>query len=98
VTDRPGGDVTDRRGGGPGGRIRAGAGDRPSSSWHAVREFLRANPQVLVLLVVCLVLGIGTFVIVLIGLATAGSDQTTGEPSGAILGTQSLLLARSLVL
>jgi hypothetical protein len=52
---------------------------------------------VLVLLVVCLVLGIGTFVVVLIGLATAGSDQTTGEPSGAVLGTHSLLLARSLV-
>jgi hypothetical protein len=65
---------------------------------HPVRAFLRANPQVFVLLVVCLVLGIGTFVIVLIGLVTAGSGQTTGEPSGAILGTHSLLLAHSLVL
>jgi len=59
---------------------------------------MRAKPQVFVLLVVCLVLGIGTFVAVLIALATAGSDQTTGEPSGAILGTHALLLARSLVL
>ncbi len=63
-----------------------------------MRAFLRANPQVFVLLVICLVLGIGTFVVVLIGLVTAGSGQTTGEPSGAVLGTHSLLLARSLVL
>jgi hypothetical protein len=62
-----------------------------------VREFFRANPQVLVLLVVCLVLGIGTFVAVLIALATAGSDQTTGEPSGAILGAHALSLARAFV-
>jgi hypothetical protein len=61
-----------------------------------VTAFLRANPQVFVLLVVCLVLGIGTFLVVLFGLVTAGPDQTTGEPTGAILGTHSLLLARSL--
>jgi hypothetical protein len=73
---------------------RPGAG----RSSHTVRAFLRANPQVLLLLVVCVVLGIGTFVVVLIGLVTAGSDQTTGEPSGAILGTHALLLTRSLVL
>ena len=76
-----------------------GAGDPGAgSAAHAVRAFLRANPQVAVLLVVCLVLGIGTFVAVLIALATAGSDQTTGEPSGAILGAHAALLARSLVL
>ena len=51
-----------------------------------VIKFLRANPQVLVLLVVCLVLGIGTFLVVLFGLVTAPTDRTTGEPSGAILG------------
>ena len=49
-------------------------------------KFLRANPQVLALLVVCLVLGIGTFLVVVFGLVTAPTDQTTGEPSGAILG------------
>jgi hypothetical protein len=52
-----------------------------------VREivaFLRENPQVLVLLVVCLVLGLGTFFAVIFGLITAGSSQTTGEPSGVI--------------
>jgi hypothetical protein len=75
---------------------RDDGGPQAAGTARAVRAFLRANPQVFVLLVVCLVLGIGTFVAVLIGLVTAGSDQTTGEPSGAILGT--LSLARSLVL
>jgi hypothetical protein len=58
---------------------------------HPVAAFFRANPQVLVLLVVCLVLGIGTFLAVLFGLVTAGSDQTTGEPSGAILAAHTAL-------
>jgi hypothetical protein len=58
---------------------------------HPVADFFRANPQVLVLLVVCLVLGIGTFVAVLVALVTAGSDQTTGEPSGVILGAHAAL-------
>jgi len=53
---------------------------------QAVIRFLRANPQVGLLLVICIVLGLGTFIAVLIALATAPSDQTTGEPSGAILG------------
>ena len=60
---------------------------------HPVAAFFRANPQVLVLLVICLVLGIGTFVVVLLGLVTAGSDKTTGEPSGAILGARAVLAA-----
>ena len=58
---------------------------------HPVTAFFRANPQVFVLLVVCLVLGLGTFLAVLFGLVTAGSDQTTGEPSGAILGAHATL-------
>lgn len=37
-------------------------------------------------MIICLVLGLGTFLAVLFGLVTAGSDQTTGEPSGVILG------------
>ncbi len=49
-----------------------------------VRRFLRANPQVLVLLVICLVLGIGTFLAVIFGIVSAGSDQTTGDPSGSL--------------
>jgi hypothetical protein len=48
------------------------------------RRFLRENPQVAVLAVIALVLGIGTFVAVLVALATAGSTTTDGEPSGAV--------------
>ena len=55
---------------------------------QSVIKFLRANPQVLVLLVICIVLGLGTFLAVVFGLVTAPTDQTTGEPSGAILGAQ----------
>jgi hypothetical protein len=58
-----------------------------------VIKFLRANPQVVVLLVICLVLGIGTFLAVIFGLVTAPTDQTTGEPSGAILGAHATVQA-----
>jgi hypothetical protein len=47
-------------------------------------SFFRANPQVLVLVVICLVLGVGTFLAVILGLFAAGSSTTTGEPSGVI--------------
>lgn len=47
-------------------------------------RYLRSNPQVLVLLVICLVLGLGAFVAVLFGLFSASSPTTTGEPSGLI--------------
>ena len=50
-----------------------------------VRRFLRENPQVLVLLVICLILGLGTFLIVLFGIANSGPNaHLTGEPSGSI--------------
>jgi hypothetical protein len=76
------------------GRAHPGArGDGTQPARHPVAAFFRANPQVLVLLVVCLVLGLGTFLAVLFGLVTAGSDQTTGEPSGAILGARTILTA-----
>ncbi len=45
---------------------------------------MRANPQVLVLLLICLILGLGTFLAVMFGLATAGNSTTNGEPSGVI--------------
>ena len=51
-----------------------------------VVKFFRANPQVFVLLLICLILGLGTFLAVLFGLVTAGPGNNTGEPSGAILG------------
>jgi hypothetical protein len=53
-----------------------------------VREivnFLRANPQVLVLLVICLVLGLGTFLAVVFGLVSSGPGTSSGEPSGSIV-------------
>ncbi len=59
----------------------------PRGTIYAVREmvaFFRENPQVFVLLVICLVLGLGTLLAVVFGLITAGSSQTTGEPSGVI--------------
>ncbi len=55
-----------------------------------VMSFLRANPQVLVLLIVCLVLGLGTFLVVLFGLVTASPGTQSGEPSGAILGAHAV--------
>jgi len=51
---------------------------------HDVTKFFRANPQAFVLLVICIVLGLGTFLVVIFGLLTAGSSTTTGEPSGVI--------------
>jgi phage shock protein PspC (stress-responsive transcriptional regulator) len=48
-------------------------------------KYFRANPQVFVLFVICVVLGLGTFIAVLIALAQAGPNATpTGEPSGVI--------------
>ena len=49
-----------------------------------VRRFLRENPQVLVLLLICLILGLGTFLVVLFGIASSGHGHLTGEPSGSI--------------
>jgi hypothetical protein len=49
-----------------------------------LRRFFRSNPQVLVLLIICLVLGIGTFLAVVFGLLSAGSLKTNGEPSGTV--------------
>jgi hypothetical protein len=50
-----------------------------------VKNFFRANPQALALLVICVVLGLGTFFAVLYGILTSGSGTTTGEPSGALV-------------
>src|SRR5581483_3335052 len=71
---------------GNGSRGDGTRGDATRPARHPVASFFRANPQVFVLLIICLVLGLGTFFAVLFGLVTAHSDQTTGEPSGAILG------------
>ena len=55
-----------------------------------IARFLRANPQVFVLLLICLILGLGTFLAVLFGLVTASPGTNTGEPSGTILAMHGL--------
>jgi len=56
-----------------------------------VTKFFRANPQVLALLIVCVVLGLGTFLAVVFGLVSAGSTNNNGEPSGVIMALSALL-------
>jgi hypothetical protein len=56
-----------------------------------MRAFFRANPQVLVLLIICLILGLGTFLAVVFGLITAGSTKSSGEPSGVIAALGALV-------
>jgi hypothetical protein len=58
-----------------------------------VVKFFRENPQVFVLLVICLVLGLGTFLAVVFGLIASGSTTTTGEPSDAIFPAVKLALS-----
>jgi hypothetical protein len=58
---------------------------------HEVIAFFRKNPQVLALVVICLVLGIGTFLIVVFGLISSGSTKITGEPSGVVTLVSSLV-------
>lgn len=60
---------------------------------QGVIKFFRANPQAFVLLIICVVLGLGTFIAVMVALATDPSGQTTGDPSGLILGTHAALTA-----
>src|SRR5947209_20604450 len=86
----PGSRSTDR---GAGEHPNRHPSDRGAGSAHAVIEYLRANPQVFVLLVICIVLGLGTFLAVVFGLLTAGSGRTTGEPSGAIMRAHALIAA-----
>jgi hypothetical protein len=48
-------------------------------------QYMRANPQVFVLFVVCVVLGIGTFLAVVVAIISSGTTTPNGEPSGLIL-------------
>jgi hypothetical protein len=57
-------------------------------------KFFRSNPQALALLIVCLILGLGTFLVVIFGLVSAGSSTTNGEPSGAIVALRSVERSR----
>ncbi len=59
---------------------------------RGIVKFFRANPQVFVLLVICVVLGLGTFLAVIFGLVSAGSNTTSGEPSGTLPIVYALLV------
>jgi hypothetical protein len=59
-----------------------------------VVKFFRANPQVFVLVLICLILGLGTFLAVLFGLVTASPGTNAGEPNGAILGPSGAVLGQ----
>jgi hypothetical protein len=53
--------------------------------------FFRANPQALVLLIICVVLGLGTFLVVVLGIASSGSTTTNGYSTDTIFGFGGLL-------
>jgi len=55
-----------------------------------LRLYIRQNPQVALLVLIALVLGVGTFVAVMVALATSGSLSTNGEPSGLVVGARLL--------
>lgn len=57
---------------------------------RALTAFLKANPQVLILLIICVVLGLGTFIAVLFGVASSGTTTTNGYSSGTILSLAGL--------
>ena len=51
---------------------------------RALSQFFRSNPQALVLLIICVVLGLGTFIAVVVAIAQSGNGTPSGEPSGVI--------------
>lgn len=57
---------------------------------HNIVEFFRRNPQALALLIICIVLGVGTFIAVLISIVGSSNHTGPGYPSGAIAGFQAL--------
>ena len=58
-----------------------------------VVEFFRRNPQALALLAICLILGIGAFIAVLISVGTSGHTTGPGYPSGAVTPFRALAAA-----
>jgi hypothetical protein len=51
---------------------------------RAMTKYFRANPQVFILFLVCVVLGLGTFIAVVVALVQSGTTTPSGEPSGLI--------------
>lgn len=58
---------------------------------RALTAFFKANPQVLILLIICVVLGLGTFIAVLLGVASSGSTTSNGYSPGVVLGLAGLV-------
>jgi hypothetical protein len=56
----------------------------------SLKAFFKANPQALILLVICVVLGLGTFVVVLFGVASSGSTTSSGYSDGAVFALRAL--------
>ena len=76
--------------------MRPGYADRAPEWQHqghvsSMKAFFKANPQVLILLIICVVLGLGTFLAVLFGVASSGSTTSDGYSSGAVWGLTSWL-------
>lgn len=63
----------------------------PWSLMQGLIRFLRANPQAAVLLFICVVLGLGTFVAVVIALAGSGNATPSGEPADVIAAYLTML-------
>jgi hypothetical protein len=63
---------------------------------HDLRRFFKANPQVLVLLIICVVLGLGTFLAVVFGVVTSKTPTTpSGEPTGRVPARTTALVAET---
>jgi hypothetical protein len=58
---------------------------------RAMAKYFRSNPQVFLLALVCVVLGLGTFIAVLVALVLSGNTAPSGEPSG-VIGVASAVL------
>jgi hypothetical protein len=57
---------------------------------QGIVEFFRRNPQAFVLLVICVVLGVGTFIAILIAIASSPTHKGPGYPNGLVTGLQVL--------
>lgn len=57
---------------------------------HDIVEFFRRNPQALALLIICVVLGIGTFIAVLISIGSSSNHNGPGYPNGMVSAFQAL--------
>ncbi len=58
---------------------------------HSVIEFFRRNPQALVLLIICVVLGVGTFIAILIAIGSSSNQTGPGYPNGVVSAVQVLV-------